>query len=136
MNELSYQIKTHRVNRGYNQPHFFLLNKGLNSGRPMKEPCPNCFTITTKTEEQRNTLFYLCFSLQIGRYFSIFIKGSVVPFITIDDTRNVLNKALSNYKEDQWQSKVEKLIMITIYENNLKDQLKTIGQLKIAILRT
>ena len=48
----------------------------------------------------------------------------------------MVNKALLNYKKDQWQLKVEKLLKLTAYEENLKQQLKTIGQLKIAILRT
>jgi len=136
MTALKYEIKTHRLGRIYNNPHFYILNKGLNSGRPMNEPCPNCFVVTTESEEQRESLFYLCQSLHIGRYFNYYIKGSVIPFITIDDTRKVLNIALQNYKNDQWQSKVEKLKKINAYESNLKLQLKTISDLKIAILRS
>ncbi len=133
---LNYTMKSHKIGKTYQQPHFYIQNKGLNSGRALIDPIPNCFVVTTETEEQRNTLFYLCFSLQIGRYFSYYIKGSVIPFITIDDARKVLNTALLNYKKDQWQSKVEKLKKITVYEENLKQQITTIGQLKLAILRT
>ncbi|HCE54389.1 MAG TPA: hypothetical protein DER05_05020 [Lutibacter sp.] len=102
----------------------------------MKEPCPNCFTITTKTEEQRNTLFYLCLSLQLGKFFNKNLVGSVIPFIRIDDVREVLDTALQNYEKNNWELKVQKLMKITTYENNLKDQLKTIAQLKIALLRS
>lgn len=136
MTALKYEIKTHRLERTYNKPHFYLLNKGLNSGRPMNKPCPNCFVVTTESEEQRESLFYLCLSLQTGRYFNYYIKGSVIPFITIDDTRKVLNTASQNYLNDHWQLKVSKLMKITQYEENLKNQLKTIAQLKLAILRT
>ena len=132
---LSYEIKTHKTDRKYELPHFFILNKGLNSGRPMKKPCPNCFVITTHTKELEESLYYLCLGLQISGYFNFYLKGSVVPFITIDDTRNVLNTALKNYKKDQWKSKVEKLKKITSYEDNLKQQITVIGQLKLAILR-
>ncbi len=137
MTELNYEyeIKTHRLNRKYILPHFFILNKGLNSGRPMNDACPNCFVVTAGTNEQRESLFYLCLSLQTGRYFNYYIKGSVIPFITIDDTRKVLDKALLNYEKDQWQLKVEKLKKITAYEENLKQQIKAIGQLKLALLR-
>jgi hypothetical protein len=45
----------------------------------------------------------------------------------IDDTRKVLNNALQNYEVDKWQSRVEKLKKITRYEENLKQQIKTIG---------
>lgn len=136
MTELEYTIITHKVNREYEQPHYFILNRGNNSGRPMNEPCPNCFAVTTETEEQRESLFYLCQSLQIGRYFSYYIKGSVIPFITIDDTRKVLNTAIKNYKQQQWELKVKKLKQITVYEENLKNQLIVVAQLKLALLRT
>jgi hypothetical protein len=124
------------MGRNYKQPHFYIQNKGLNSGRALHNPIPNCFAVITETEEQREELYYLCFSLQIGRYFTIFIKGSVIPFITIDDTRKVLNTALQNYERDQWQLKVAKLKKITAYEDNLKKQITTIAQLKLALLRS
>jgi len=62
----NFEIKTHRSERIYQKPHFFILNKGLNSGKPMRKPCPNCFVITAATEEESQTLFYLCLSLKIG----------------------------------------------------------------------
>ena len=133
---LNYTMKSHKNGRTYNQPHFYIQNKGLNSGKALNDPIPNSFIVTTDTNEQRDELYYLCFSLQIGRYFSYYIKGSVIPFITIDDARKVVNKALLNYKKDQWQLKVEKVKNITSYEENLKLQLKTISDLKIAILRS
>lgn len=136
MTELNYkEIKTHGIGRKYNTPHFYIQNKGNHSGRALHNPIPNCFIVTTETEEQREALYYLCQSLQVGEYFKFYIIGSVIPFIRIDDVRKVLNTALLNYKKDQWQLKIEKLKKITAYENNLQEQLKTIGQLKLALLR-
>lgn len=132
----NYQIKTHKIDRTYKDPHFFILNKGLNSGRPMNKPCPNCFVVTTGTKEDRESLFYLCLALKTGKFFGYFLKGSVILFICINDAREVLNKALINYKKDQWQLKVEKLKKITAYEENLKQQIKTISDLKMAVLRS
>jgi len=132
----NFEIKTHSVGRTYTTPHFFILNKGLNSGKPMDQPCPNCFVITTNSEKTRESLFYLCLSLKIGRYFGYYLKGSVIPFICISDTKKVINEALQNNQEQQWQMKVEKLKKINAFEENLQQQLKTISQLKIALLRS
>ena len=63
----TYEIRTHRNGRTYNTPHFFILNKGLNNGKLMEQPCPNCFVITTPSEPERESLFYLCLSLKIGK---------------------------------------------------------------------
>ena len=132
----TYEIKTHRSGRTYNTPHFFILSKGLNSGRPMYQPCPNCFVITTTSEPSRESLYYLCLSLKIGKYFSYYLKGSVIPFICISDAKKVINTALQNNQEQQWTIKVEKLKKINAFEENLKQQLTKISQLKIALLRS
>ncbi|MDV7188459.1 hypothetical protein R3X25_14295 [Lutibacter sp. TH_r2] len=132
----TYEIKTHRSGRTYNKPHFFILCKGLNSGKPMEQPCPNCFVITTNSKVSRESLYYLCLSLKIGKFFGYYLKGSVIPFICISDAKNVINTALKNYQEQQWQIKVEKLKKINAFEANLKQQLSTIAQLKIALLRS
>ena len=131
-----YEIKTHKPERSYNKPHFFILNKGLNSGKPLEQPCPNCFVICTQTNQERNSLYYLCLSLKVGKYFAYYLKGSVIPFICISDTKKVINTALQNYEQQQWQSKVEQLKKITAFEANLKQQLSTISKLKIALLRS
>jgi len=137
MNELKFKMKTHKQGRTYDKmSHFYIQNKGLNSGRPLNNPIPNSFVLTAETDEQRESLFHLCLSLQIGRYFSYYIKGSVIPFITIDDTRNVLNKAIRNFEQQQWELKVQKLKQITKFEENLKNQLTVVAQLKLALLRT
>lgn len=89
-----YEIKTHRVGITYNKPHFFILNKGLNSGKPLFNPCPNCFVVTTRTDEDKNTLFHLSMMLQIGGYFAYYLKGSVIPFIGINDCSKTLKQGL------------------------------------------
>jgi len=132
----TFEIKTHRTGRTYSEPHFFILSKGLNSGKPMPEPCPNCFVITTNSEDLRKSLFYLCLSLKIGRYFGYYLKGSIIPFICISDAKKVMYAALKNNQEQQWKIKVEKLKKINAFEENLKQQLSTISQLKIALLRS
>jgi len=132
----TYEIKTHRSGRTYNTPHFFILSKGLNSGRPMNQPCPNCFVITAASKSARESLYYLCLSLKTGQYFSYYLKGSVIPFICISDAKKVINEALQNNQEQQWKIKVEKLKKINAYEENLKQQLLAIKPLKIALLRS
>lgn len=130
-----FEIKTHQIGRTYSKPHFFMLNKGLNSGRPMPESCPNCFVIITNSEDLRESLFYLCLTLKIGKYFSYYLKGSVIPFICIVDARVVIKNALQNKEQQAWDIKILKLQKIEAFEQNLKLQLKTISDLKIALLR-
>ena len=52
------------------------------------------------------------------------------------DAKKVINTALQNNQEQQWQIKVEKLKKINAFEENLKQELSAIKQLKIALLRS
>ncbi|WP_394335356.1 DUF6943 family protein [Lutibacter agarilyticus] len=36
--------------------------------------------------------------------FNYYLKGNVIPFICINDTRAVLNKAVQNYEQQQWKT--------------------------------
>lgn len=132
----NFEIKTHQPGRTYRKPHFFILNKGLNSGKPLEKPCPNCFVITAQSKESRESLFFLCLSLKIGKYFGYYLKGSVIPFICISDAKSVIKIALQNNQKGQLEQKIEKLKKITAFEENLKLQLKIISNLKIALLRS
>ena len=58
-------IKTHRVGTIYSKPHLFLLNKGMNSGKPQKEPFTNSFVIIFQNEEDCESLFFIAY--KIGR---------------------------------------------------------------------
>ncbi len=141
----NFEIRTHRSGRTYRTERkemvqWTILVKepagaGDICGRPMLQPCPNCFVITTGSKQTRESLFYLCQSLKIGKYFHYYLKGSVIPFICISDAKKVINTALQNNQEQQWKIKVEKLKKINAFEENLKQQLATIKQLKIALLR-
>ena len=134
----NFEIKTHQIGRTYTKPHFFILNKGLNSGKPLDKPCPNCFVITTQTIEERQTLFYLCLSLKIGRYFDYYLKGSVIPFITINDCLGVLKNAYLNNLEDvnALQKHIQTINQIQQKEEVLQKQLKLMNQLKIAFIQS
>jgi hypothetical protein len=130
----NFELKTHKVGKTYNAPHFFILNKGLNSGKPMDHPCPNCFVVTTQDEEIRELLFYMCLSLKAGNYFLCYLQGSVIPFICISVMRKIIKTELLNNDKTTWKKKVIKLKKIDAFEENMKLQLKAINELKIALL--
>jgi hypothetical protein len=87
---LDYQIKTHRLKTEYSQPHFFILNKGLNSGKPMLTPCPNCFVCLVDSSNSSDKLFWVAFALWKSKVLHRLLKGSVIPFITIGDYKDQL----------------------------------------------
>jgi len=133
----TFELKTHRTGKTYSNPHFFILNKGLNSGKPLLNPCPNCFVVQTSTEKEKNTLFYLSMMLQIGGFYAYYLKGSVIPFISIDDCRKTLKSSLkSNCNvDDMMQKHIKAVEVISKKEKELQNVIEKMSVLKVAYIR-
>tara|TARA_R110002050_G_scaffold300678_1_gene471482 strand:+ start:13148 stop:13588 length:441 start_codon:yes stop_codon:yes gene_type:complete len=133
----TFELKTHKTGRTYSNPHFFILNKGLNSGKPLVNPCPNCFVVTTSTEEAKNTLFHLSMMLQIGGFYAYYLKGSVIPFISIDDCRNTLKNGFNQNKNSgfELQKHINLVTVISNKEKELQDVIDKMAVLKMAYIR-
>ena len=80
-------IKTHRVGTIYSKPHLFLLNKGMNSGKPQKEPFTNSFVVIFDLEQDCENLFFIAYSLWQTKFWHQHLVGSVIPFLRLNDCK-------------------------------------------------
>ncbi|WP_339662347.1 DUF6943 family protein [Croceibacter atlanticus] len=133
----TFELKTHRAGKTYSKPHFFILNKGLNSGKPLSNPCPNCFVVTTSTEKKKNTLYHLSMMLQIGGFYAYYLKGSVIPFISIDDCRKTLKSSLKSNgnTDDIMQKHIKAVEVINKKEKELQNVIDKMAVLKVLYIR-
>ena len=127
-------IKSHNVNRHYEMPHFFVLSKGNNAGKPLDQPCPNCFDITTPTQEEKDRLYWLCFGLWQGRHFHPLLTGSVIPFIRMKEFKSVLHHAAMNHSSSEWDKLMKSLTSIRAHEKNILEQLKLVHEIKRTLI--
>lgn len=75
-----------------NEVIFFIQSHGLNAGRPLREPKPNCWECRTK----RSADFEILYIVFESRILENFIRGSVIPFITLSDYKNIITPILKN----------------------------------------
>ncbi len=134
----TFELKTHQVGKTYSNPHFFILNKGLNSGKPLSNPCPNCFVVTTSTEKEKNTLYHLSMMLQIGGFYAYYLKGSVIPFISIYDCRNTLKNSFISLinNEFQLQKHINMVSAISKKEAELQKVISKMADLKVSYIQS
>src|SRR5690554_5693564 len=128
----NFKMITYRPEGVYNSPHFFILNKGLNSGKPLKKPCPNCFVISCNTEKEKESLYWIVYSLHQGKRFQIALVGSVIPFIRKNDLIKIINEAhgATIDKPNAVQKTVSSLLKLEQQEENYKRIQHSIKQLK------
>ncbi|HRH58147.1 MAG TPA: hypothetical protein PLS10_10855 [Chitinophagales bacterium] len=98
----------------------------MNSGKPMKSSCPNCFVCTAGSEEEKEQLYWLCFALWYSKAFHYYHKGSVILYISIDDIKDCLSKSLlkSNQNKQEFEKAIQQAKKFeeleTLYEKNLQ----------------
>ena len=128
------KIKTHKMKNNYTGNHFFILSKGMNAGKPLDKPCPNCFVLFTKSEEERKQLYWLCFGLWQGNFFHPFLTGSVISFIRLDDLKAVINEALSKVDVKEFDKSISVMQDLEKYQTAVANQLELIRQAKKSLM--
>ena len=118
----------------YAENHFFILSKGLNAGKPLDKPCPNCFVLFAKSEEEKNKLYWFCHGLWQGDFFRPFLTGSVIPFIRIDDLKTVISEALSKVDLNEFEKSILLMQGLQKHQENISKQLELVRHAKKTLM--
>ena len=128
----TFNIKSHRSDVVYSMSHFFILNKGNDSGKPLLAPCPNCFVIQFQCDEEKEKIYWLLYSLWQSKAFYSFLRGSVIPFVVLRDVKKCLSDGLNKANENpaQFEKAVVALRSLEALEKNYKQNLLLIANAK------
>ena len=133
---LNFIIKTHRAGTIYTKPHLFILNKGMNSGKPQKDPFTNSFVIIFQNEEDLESLFFIAYSLWQTKFWHPFLVGSVIPFLRLLDFKNeIIPKAsLMMSEHNEHLKNVAALKLLEQKEKQFHENINLINDLRRVIL--
>ena len=133
---LKFIIKTHKKGIIYTKPHLFLLNKGMNSGKPQKEPFTNSFVIIFENESDFDTINLTAYALWKTKFWHQFLKGSVIPFLSLQDIRKEFSMKVNQEIKDHEQhvKSVEALKLLEQSEKRFHENLNLINDMRRVIL--
>ncbi len=133
---INFKMKHHASGTTYSNPHFFILNKGLNTGKPMKQPCPNCFVIIFQCSEDYENMESICKSLWRVKFWHRFLIGSVIPYIRINDfSKNLTFRANEMMLDfEQHKKNVAALKLLEEKEQQFHQNINLINDLRRVIL--
>ena len=125
-------LKSYSQKSEIKKPHFFILNKGNNSGKPLSAPCPNCFVIQFQNETKKEQVYWLMYSLWQSKAFYPFLRGSVIPFVVLRDVKSCLLDALAKVEASpaRFEKAVAALQSLEAMEKQNKQNLLLISQAK------
>jgi hypothetical protein len=129
-------IKTHQKNAVYRANQIFILNKGMNSGKPQKEPFTNSFVVLFQNEEDAETVYWLAYSLWKSKFWHQSLVGSVIPFLRIDDfKKDFISKVNEMLQEHELHKKqIQALRLLEQKEGQLQKNIVLINETRKVIL--
>ncbi|MBK8368484.1 MAG: hypothetical protein IPL10_14020 [Bacteroidetes bacterium] len=101
---LKSKIKTHTQGKVYKQPHFFILNKGLNSGKPFRHYVVNSFVFLADDKDERDFYYFMLLGFWELRLFRPYLKGSVIEFVRLGDVVDVIDETFNAINTNESQS--------------------------------
>lgn len=125
-------LKSYNQKSEIKNPHFFILNKGNNSGKPLVSPCPNCFVIQFQCTEEKEQVYWLLYSLWQSRALYPYLRGSVIPFVVLRDMKKCIQEGLERAEgnPDQFQNAVKALRSLEEIEMRFRQNLKLVQDAK------
>ena len=132
----NYVIKTHRKDTHYAKPHLYILNKGMNSGKPSKEQFTNSFVVIFENEEDCENIFWITYSLWQSKFWHRNLCGSVIPFLRIADFIKDFSAKADEMLQDFEQHKkdVHALRLLELQEKQFHHNMNLINDLRRVIL--
>ncbi|MFV8271346.1 DUF6943 family protein [Flavobacterium sp. GT2N3] len=129
-------IKTHQKNNVYKGNQIFILNKGMNSGKPQKEPFTNSFVILFQNEEDADTVYWLAYSLWKAKFWHQSLVGSVIPFLRIDDFKIDFNSKVNEMLQEHelHKKQVQALRLLEQKEDQFQKNIVLISEMRRVIL--
>lgn len=129
-------IKSHKPSTMYLGDHIFILNKGLNSGKPMHEPCANCFVMIFTSNEDKESYYWLSYSLWKANFWHQHLVGSVIPFLRIFDFKKEFDnktRVMMQEREEHLKN-IKALQLLEQKEDQFHKNLMLINDMKRVIL--
>jgi len=128
------KFQTFSVKNQSTQFEFYILCKGLNSGKPLETPCPNSFVCICKNQDEKDFYFWLLFGLWKAKHFHQLLTGSVIPFIRIDEFKKEVARQAEHVSKQHtaYTKTIDQIKLLEQKEKQLQQYLAIIQDVKRA----
>ena len=125
-------IKTHKKDVQYGNPHFFVLNKGLNSGKPQKETFANSFVVIFQNEQDCENYFHVAYSLWLSKFWHQYLVGNPILFLRLEYFKIEFPVQAKRIMDEfvEHQKKVEAIKLAKLREEQYHKNIALINQTK------
>ena len=134
---LKNKVRTYSVHRETPKMAIFILNRGKNAGKPLRQPCPNCFIIYCKDENEVENYYWTFYALWKHGFFHPYLCGSVIEMLRISELKTLMRNFIIPALEKSSQNPEMTLKIKSTWEleKKIEQQAKAVKELRDSLVR-
>ena len=134
---LNFKVRTYNPEKETPENSIFILSRGRNAGKPLFEPCPNCFILYCNDQEERENLYWTFFTLWKNGFFHPYLCGSVIEMLRLFEFKKILqNFIIPSVAKMQENTKIlSDIKAVYQLEQKFTQQLKQLNDLRNALVQ-
>ena len=134
---LTNKVRTYAVHRETPEQAIYILNRGRNAGKPLRQPCPNCFIYYCSNPEELETVYWTFYALWKNGFFHPHLCGSVIEMLRLSDLKKLLLQWIQPGIEKATRNPemVNKIKSTWELEQKIAQQSKAVQELRDSLVR-
>ena len=134
---LTHKVRTYSVHSPAPKTALYILSRGRNAGKPMFEPCPNCFIQYVRDAEELETYYWTFYAFWKHGFFHPHLCGSVIEMLRLCDLKTLMwNFIQPAFQKSCIQPEmVNKIKSTWELEQKIQEQSKAIQELRHSLVR-
>ena len=134
---LTNKVRTYSVHRETPKMALYILNRGRNAGKPLQEPCPNCFILYCRTTEEVETYYWTFYAFWKHGFFHPHLCGSVIEMLRLCDLKTLMRNFIQPAFEKSCQSPEMMLKIKATWEleQKITQQAAAVQELRNSLVR-
>ena len=134
---LTNKVRTYSVHRPAPEQAIFILNRGHNAGKSLRDPYPNCFIIYCSNPEEVETVYWTFYALWKNGFFHPYLCGSVTEMLRFFELKKLLHNFIQPGIEKATRNPemIHKIKSIYDLEQKQEQQSKLLSQLRAALIQ-
>ena len=133
----NFKVRTYNSEKETPENSIFILSRGRNAGKPLFEPCPNCFILYCKDREELEILYWTFFTLWKNGFFHPYLCGSVIEMLRLSELRKIIqNFIIPSLSKMQQNGKIlSDIKAVYQLEEKYTRQLQQLSELRSVLVR-
>lgn len=134
---LNFKVRTYNPEKETPENSIFILSRGRNAGKPLFEPCPNCFILYCRNETEKENLYWIFYTLWKNGFFHPYLCGSVIDMLRLSELKKIIqNWVIPRIKKvNKKPELIDKIKSLLEQERRIQEQLELIFRLRSSLLK-